>query len=125
MDEDYQKNKDLINQWIESVFSESDALFERTRKKSIAYFKLVAADPSHKYREFCDEALDAYYDTVYDDALDTYFAKDFAGAIKKFEKVYTVMPDDPPTAVFLERAHKLMTTGVPDEWDGVVNMTSK
>ncbi|MCQ2595589.1 MAG: CHASE2 domain-containing protein [Treponemataceae bacterium] len=62
---------------------------------------------------------------LFHDALDTYFAKDFAGAIKKFEKVYTVMPDDPPTAVFLERAHKLMTTGVPDEWDGVVNMTSK
>ena len=43
----------------------------------------------------------------------------------KFKKVLTVMPEDPPTQVYMERARKLIITGVPDEWDGVVNMTSK
>ena len=71
--EDYQKNKGLIDEWIDFVLSESDALFTRTRENSIAYFKLIAADPDHEYSEFCDEALDQYYDTVYDKAMDEYY----------------------------------------------------
>ena len=71
--DDYQKNKGLIDDWVELVLSESDALFSRTKENSIAYFKLIAADPDHKYSEFCDEALEKYYDTVYDDAMDEYY----------------------------------------------------
>ena len=71
--EDYQKNKGQIDAWIETVLSESDALFARTKEYSIAYFKLIAADPDHKYSEFCDEALEKYYDTVYDDAMEKYY----------------------------------------------------
>ncbi len=71
--EDYQKNKGLIDAWVELVLSESDALFARTKENSIAYFKLIAADPDHKYSEFCDEALEKYYDAVYDDAMDEYY----------------------------------------------------
>ncbi len=71
--DDYRKNKGLIDAWVELVLSESDALFSRTKENSIAYFKLIAADPDHKYSEFCDEALEKYYDTVYDDAMDEYY----------------------------------------------------
>ena len=71
--EDYQKNKGLIDEWIELVYTESDALFVRTKENSIAYFKLIAADDDHKYSEFCEEALDEYYDTVYDEAMDEYY----------------------------------------------------
>ena len=59
------------------------------------------------------------------DALDTYLSRDFESAMTKFKKVLTVLPEDPPTQVYMERARKLIITGVPDEWDGVVNMTSK
>lgn len=71
--EDYQKNKGFVDEWVELVFSESEALFTRTKDNSIAYFKLIAADSDHKYREFCEEALDKYYDTVYDKAMDEYY----------------------------------------------------
>ncbi len=71
--EDYQKNKGLIDAWVELVLSEADALFARTKENSIAYFNLIAADPDHKYSEFCDEALDEYYDMVYDDAMDEFY----------------------------------------------------
>lgn len=70
---DYQKNKGLVDDWVNWVLSESDALFARTKENSIAYFKLIAADPDHKYSEFCDEALEKYYDTVYEDAMDEYY----------------------------------------------------
>lgn len=71
--EDYQKNKGLVDEWIALVLLESDDLFIRVRENSIAYFKLIAADPDHEYKEFCDEALDEYYDTVYDKAMDKYY----------------------------------------------------
>ena len=62
---------------------------------------------------------------LFHDALDTYLSRDFESAMSKFKKVLTVLPEDPPTQVYMERARKLIITGVPDEWDGVVNMTSK
>ncbi len=62
---------------------------------------------------------------LFHDALDTYLSRDFESAMTKFKKVLTVLPEDPPTQVYMERARKLIITGVPDEWDGVVNMTSK
>lgn len=71
--EDYKKNKEFIDEWLTLVLSESDALFARTKEKSITYFKLIAEDEDHKYSEFCEEALDEYYDTVYEDALDEYY----------------------------------------------------
>ncbi len=70
---DYEKNKGMLDEWIELTLAEVDDLFARTREYSVAYFKLVAEDPAHRYYEFCDEALDNYYDTVYDDAMDDYY----------------------------------------------------
>lgn len=73
--EEYQKNKGLVDEWISLVYSESDALFARTRENSISYFKLIAEEDDHEYSEFCDDAMDDYYDTVYDDAMDLYYDK--------------------------------------------------
>lgn len=63
--------------------------------------------------------------SLFHDALDTYLARDFDTAMNKFNKVLKVMPDDQPSLVYIEKARKLKVAGVPDEWDGVVNMTSK
>lgn len=93
--EDYQKNKALVDQWIALVLSESDALFARTREKSIVYFKLIAADPDHKYSEFCEEALDEYYDTVYDKAMDEYYDSLYDDAMDDlYDEYYDGIVDD-------------------------------
>lgn len=92
---DYQKNKGLVDTWIDLVLSESDALFARTRENSIAYFKLIAADPDHKYSEFCDEALDKYYDTVYDKAMDEYYDSIYDCAMDNlYDEYYNGILDD-------------------------------
>lgn len=62
---------------------------------------------------------------VFHDALDLYLAQEFEKSIDKFNEVLKILPEDSPTLVYLERATKLIKTGVPDGWDGVVNMTSK
>lgn len=93
--EDYQKNKGLVEEWIALVFSESDTLFARTKENSIAYFKLIAADDDHKYSEFCDEALDEYYDTVYDKAMDKYYDRLYDDAMDElYDEYYNGIIDD-------------------------------
>ena len=93
--EDYQNNKGLVDEWIELVLSESDALFARTRENSVAYFKLIAADEDHKYSEFCDEALDEYYDTVYDKAMDNYYDDLYDDAMDDlYDEYYDGIVDD-------------------------------
>lgn len=86
--EEYQKNKGLIDEWVELVLSETDALFAKTREDSIAYFKQIAADPDHKYREFCEEALDEYYDMVYEDAMDIYYDEIYDEAMEELYDTY-------------------------------------
>lgn len=93
--DDYQKNKGLIDEWVNLVLSESDALFARTRENSIAYFKLIAAAPDHKYSEFCDEALEKYYDTVYDEAMDKYYDALYEDAMDDlYDEYYDGIIDD-------------------------------
>lgn len=93
--EDYQKNKGLINEWIELAASESDALFERTRANSIAYCKLIAEDPKHEDREFCDDAMDEYYDAVCDDAMDEYYDQLYDDAMDAiYDQYYDGIIDD-------------------------------
>lgn len=86
--DDYQKNKTLVDEWLELVFSESDALFARTKENSADYFKLIAADEDHKYSEFCDEALDEYYDAVYDKAMDKYYDALYEDAMDRLYDEY-------------------------------------
>lgn len=57
--------------------------------------------------------------------LDLYFAKDFAGGKKLFDEATAKYPADEAASVFAERCVKNMENGVPDDWDGVVNMTQK
>lgn len=93
--EDYQKNKGLVDEWITLALSESDALFARTKENSIAYFKLIAADEDHKYSEFCDDALDEYYDAVYDKAMDEYYDTLYDDAMDDlYDEYYNGIIDD-------------------------------
>ena len=93
--EAYQKNKGQIDEWIELVLSESDALFARTKENSVIYFKLIAADSKHENYDFCNDALDAYYDVVYDDAMDIYYDKVYDDAMDSlYDKYYNGIIDD-------------------------------
>ena len=93
--EDYQKNKGLVDEWSALVLSESDALFARTKENSVAYFKLIAADEDHKYSEFCEDALDEYYDTVYDKAMDEYYDSLYDDAMEElYDEYYDGIIDD-------------------------------
>ena len=92
---DYEKNKGLVDEWINIVFSESDALFARTKENSITYFKLISTDEDHEYSEFCDDALDKYYNAVYDDATSEYYDTIYDDAMDDlYDEYYDGIIDD-------------------------------
>ena len=63
---------------------------------------------------------------VFNKALDLYLLKDFTQAGKLFVKASKMLPDGDPTAlVFADRCKNYIKKGIPDGWDGVMNMTSK
>lgn len=62
---------------------------------------------------------------LFHQALDKYLAKDFNGAGKMFVEANKMFPDDGAAIVFAERCKEYISKGIPDGWDGVMNMTSK
>ena len=63
---------------------------------------------------------------LFNKALDYYLVKEFTVAGKMFVKASKMLPDGDSTAlVFAERCKNYIKKGVAEDWDGVMNMTSK
>ena len=63
---------------------------------------------------------------MFNKALDAYLLKDFVEAGKMFVKASKMLPEGDPTAlIFADRCKNYIKKGVADDWDGVMNMTSK
>lgn len=71
--EGYVANKQSLSDWYGAVIEESTALYERTRVSEAAYYKLVAETVDHGDRDAMGDALDGFYDSVYDDMMDDYY----------------------------------------------------
>ncbi len=62
---------------------------------------------------------------IFETALTKYLDRDFANAGKLFLQSNSIGEGDPTALVFAERCKNFIENGVPEDWDGVVNMTSK
>ena len=62
---------------------------------------------------------------IFHEGLDLYLNKEFQKAGKKFVEANKCFPSDESPLVFASRCKDYLETGVPGDWDGVVNMTSK
>ena len=62
---------------------------------------------------------------LFHQGLDLYLQKDFENARKIFDTATRKYPDDQTAAVFSARCMQFLEKGVPADWDGVINMTSK
>lgn len=62
---------------------------------------------------------------IFNTALNKYFQRDFANAGKLFIQANSIGKGDPTALVFAERCKNFIENGVPEDWDGVINMTSK
>ena len=62
---------------------------------------------------------------IFHAALDKYLTRDFANAGKLFMQANSMCGGDPIALVFADRCKNFIENGVSDDWDGVINMTSK
>lgn len=62
---------------------------------------------------------------IFHAALDKYLTRDFANAGKLFMQANSMCAGDPIALVFADRCKNFIENGVADDWDGVINMTSK
>lgn len=62
---------------------------------------------------------------IFNTALTKYLQRDFANAGKLFIQANAIGKGDPTALIFAERCKNFIQNGVPEDWDGVINMTSK
>lgn len=67
------------------------------------------------------EELLKYYNL----GLAAYKQRKWDDAVKAFEMVLKLFPEDGPSELYLERSKTFRETPPPDDWDGVFVMTTK
>jgi adenylate cyclase len=63
--------------------------------------------------------------TLFNEGMSEYFNKSFNEATTKFTQVLEIYPDDMTTKLFLRNATYYIDNGVPENWTGVEEMSSK
>ncbi len=66
------------------------------------------------------ESLDIFHA-----ALERYFKREFVSAGKLFLQSSSLVGEDSTAILFAKRCKEFVEKGVPDRWDGVINLTSK
>ena len=61
----------------------------------------------------------------YQQGMSDYFQKAFKEASAKFHLALELDPDDPTTRLFLGRSNQYLDSGIPENWTGVEEMSSK
>jgi len=61
----------------------------------------------------------------FNEGMSDYFNKSFTEATSKFSKVLEIHPDDMTTRLFLRNANYYISNGVPENWTGIEEMSSK
>jgi class 3 adenylate cyclase len=62
---------------------------------------------------------------LHDEAMERYYARDFAQAARLFGEVTALLPGDTASQEMIERSRRYENAPPPPEWDGVEVMTSK
>lgn len=71
--EDYIENKHFLANWYELAIKEENSLFSRTEERAIEYFKLITSTIPHNDDDAIDDAMDDFYDKVYDGVMDDFY----------------------------------------------------
>jgi TolA-binding protein len=62
---------------------------------------------------------------LFNNAMQYYLNRSFASALQAFQSIAETHPEDLTTMFFLNKANGFLQKGVPEDWNGVVEMTNK
>ncbi len=71
-----------------------------------------------------DEHEQEFIDT-YEEAFKAYEKGELAQALESFQKCQSLKPEEPSSAIMIERCQQLLKNGVPSDWDGTYVMMLK
>jgi adenylate cyclase len=63
--------------------------------------------------------------TVFHEALDYFEKRDWIQAEKGFQEALSIIPDDHPSTIYIDRCKQFINSPPKGTWDGVYNLTSK
>jgi len=63
--------------------------------------------------------------TLHNTGMDSYYQRDFDEAIRYFQNVQKIFPDDYASQAMIDRCHQFKVNQPPENWDGVEIMTEK
>jgi adenylate cyclase len=96
----------------EIVFRPLDRVRVVGRKKSINIYEVLAK--KGELPEGAEEMIG-----FFERALRYYWARDFGGALARFERAQRSLPGDNPSAVFIKRCKQFIHSDPGEDWDGV------
>ncbi|MDR2460729.1 MAG: adenylate/guanylate cyclase domain-containing protein [Deltaproteobacteria bacterium] len=94
------------------IFRPLDRVRVVGRKKSINIYEVVS-----KVGELPEGGKEMI--NFFERALRHYWARDFGGALARFERAQRAMPDDKPSGIFIQRCRAFIHTAPGEDWDGV------
>lgn len=89
------------------------------KQASIGIHECFSSDPEEQIRKK-EDTLPGFRE-----GMQSYLNKSFQEAVKAFEAVVKSNPQDHTAHFFLEKAVRYLQAGVPDNWSGVLEMSSK
>ncbi|MBN1149611.1 CHASE2 domain-containing protein [candidate division WOR-3 bacterium] len=95
-----------------------DLIKVKGKAEPVGIFELIGRKGSFKREQ--SSAV-----TLYEDALRSYFAKDFTGASALFDKILSLYPGDGPSRVMLKRCENFIANPPPQDWTGAYEFTQK
>lgn len=84
----YVANKAAITDWYSQVEEDSKALFERTQKNAVEYYKLVASENGTKKNSELQDELKDFYQQVYEDAFKGWYRAVYEDGMKDLYSTY-------------------------------------
>ena len=120
------------NKIYNTLISASEAVYEQTNKefvyRRLDRIRVKGKTISVTIYELCGRVGRVSDDQLrfiksFEIGLDAYFTRDFSRAYTIFAML--AQRGDAPSILFTERAKQLIETGVPEDWDGVYEATTK
>ncbi|MBR33357.1 MAG: hypothetical protein CMN77_18815 [Spirochaetaceae bacterium] len=94
-------------------FRALDRVRVKGKSRDLWIYELQLNPASEANRELYDRALQAYQDASLSEARE------------HFLKLKAECPDDPVIQFYLDRIHRLEEHGIPENWEGIENLTKK
>ena len=90
-----------------------DVVKVKGKKKAVYLFEILNGEP-----ERCRE-LKGKTKYRFGKAADMYQNKEFENALKEFQTIVAINPNDTAAQFYIKRCKKFLKNGIPEDWDGV------